>query len=226
MRRKAGIFLCASAAAAFMAAPAGAATSNVNMQNISYQPATVTISVGDSVAWHNLDTVPHTVTADDGSSDSMNVAPGTSYSRAFTQPGNFTYHCNIHSNMHGTVMVQGGGPAPTQAPPPTASPSPQPAPAAAPAPTPAPHTPAASTTTAAPTTTSSPTTTLAPPAAADAGTTSSTTAAAGGGVALPASQKTSSGGGGVSPWLAALAVVLALGAAAGGVVLRRRMNLS
>lgn len=216
--------MCALAAAALVASPAGAAaTSNVNMQNISYQPATVTIQVGDSVAWHNLDTVPHTVTADDGGFDSMNVAPGASYSQAFMQAGNFKYHCNIHSNMHGTVIVQGGGPAPAPAPAPAPS-SPQPGPAPAPAPAPAaPRTTAAPPTTAATTTTSSTTTTIAPPAAADAGTTSSTTAAAGGGVALPA-QKTSSGSDdSLSPWLIALAVVLVLGAGAGGIVLRRRL---
>src|SRR5205823_9304020 len=111
-----------------------------------------TLQGGDSVAWHDLDTVPHTVTADDGSFDSMNVAPGNSYSQVFSQPGTFTYHCNIHSSMHGTVNVQGTGPAPNQppAPAPAPAPSPQPAPAAA-----APRTTAAPPTTAAPTTSTS-----------------------------------------------------------------------
>ena len=217
--RRVAVVVSALAAALLFAVPAGAATSNVNMQNFSFQPQTITVSVGDMVVWHNLDTATHTVTANDGSFNSGDVTSAGSYPRTFAQPGTFDYYCKYHgspgSGMHGTVIVQGGGPAPTQ------PPAPAPAPAAA---TTAPA-PRATTATHAATTTSSSstTTTLAPPAAADAGTTTSTTAAAGGGVALPA-QKTSTGSdSGVSPWLIALAVVLLAGAAVGGVLLRRRL---
>jgi plastocyanin len=218
--RRIAVVVCALAAALLIAVPAGAATSNVNMQNFTFQPQTITVSVGDSVVWHNLDTATHTVTANDGSFNSGDVTSAASYPRTFTQPGTYEYYCKYHgspgSGMHGTVIVQGGGPAPTQPP----APAPTPAPAA----TAAPRTTAAPTTTALTTTSSSSTTTtLAPPAAADAGTTTSTTAAAGGGVALGA-KKTSSGSDSVSPWLAALAGVLVLGAASGSVLLRRRLT--
>ena len=45
------------------------------------------------------------MTADDGSFDSGNLAPGATFSQSFSTPGTFTYHCNIHSSMTGTVTV-------------------------------------------------------------------------------------------------------------------------
>ncbi|MBV8982821.1 MAG: cupredoxin family copper-binding protein [Acidimicrobiia bacterium] len=228
MRRKLGVLLSALTAAALIAIPAAdAASGSVSIQNFSFQPHDVTVNVGDTVTWTMRDAnTQHTVTADDNSFSSSALSVGQTFSHTFSQAGTFTYHCNIHPSMTGSVTVQGAAPPATQPPatqPPATSPPSQPAATAPPA-TAAPR-PAAAPTTAAPTTTTvapSTTTTIAPPAAAD-GTTSSTTAAVGGGVALPA-QKTSSGGGGsgVSGWLIALAVILVGGAATGGVLLRRR----
>jgi plastocyanin len=213
--RKIAVVVCALAAAVLVAVPpARGANASVSIVDYAFQPADVTISVGESVTWMNRGTATHTVSGD--GFDSGNLTTGKTYMHAFSQAGSFQYQCNIHTYMKGTVTVQGGGPAPTQPP----APAPTPAPAA----TAAPRATAAPTTTALTTTSSSSTTTtLASPAAADAGTTTSTTAAAGGGVALGA-RKTSSGTDSVSPWLAALAGVLVLGAASGSVLLRRRLT--
>jgi plastocyanin len=224
--------LGALAAAAFFAVPAAwAANSSVSIQNFSFQPQGVTVNVGESVTWTMKDAnTQHTVTADDSSFNSGGLNTGQTFSHTFTQAGSFSYHCNIHPSMTGTVTVVGSGPPPTQpaAPPPAPAQNPPqaaPAPAAAPTAT-APRTTAAPATTVAPTTTlqSSTTTTIAPPAAADTGTTSSTLAAAGGGVQQAAAKSSSGDSGGVSPWLIALAVVLVTGATAGGVLLRRRVS--
>jgi plastocyanin len=34
------------------------------------------------------------------------LAAGATFSQTFTTAGTFPYHCNIHSNMHGTITVQ------------------------------------------------------------------------------------------------------------------------
>jgi plastocyanin len=47
----------------------------------------------------------HTVTFDDGSADSGNLAPGSTFDHTFATAGTFAYHCAIHSSMHGTVTV-------------------------------------------------------------------------------------------------------------------------
>ena len=81
-------------------------TSTVSMANLSFNPATITVMAGTTVTWMNADSVPHTVTADNGSFDKGTVAPGMSVSMTFSTPGTFAYHCNIHPFMHGTVTVQ------------------------------------------------------------------------------------------------------------------------
>src|SRR5207248_3884904 len=137
--------------------PAHGANSAVNIQNFSFQPQSVTINAGESVTWTQRDmNTQHTVTADDNSFSSSNLSTGATYAHSFGQAGTFSYHCNIHPSMTGTVTVVGSGPAPTQPPAPAPAPNPQPAPAAAPAAT-TPRTTAAPPTTAAPApTTSSP----------------------------------------------------------------------
>ena len=79
------------------------------MDDFFFSPASVTISVGDIVTWHNSGHAPHTATADDGSFDTGTVAAGQSASHMFTSPGTFTYVCTIHPNMHGTVRVLAAG---------------------------------------------------------------------------------------------------------------------
>src|SRR2546423_804394 len=58
--------------------PALAATKNVSLKNISYNPSTVTVKVGDKVVWTNDEDVPHSVTAADnsfGSTQNSNRGP-------------------------------------------------------------------------------------------------------------------------------------------------------
>jgi plastocyanin len=86
------------------AAPAGAASA-VEIKDFAFNPATATVSAGSKVTWTNSDTTAHTVTFDDGSGDSGNLAPGSTFDHAFATAGSFAYHCTIHSQMHGTVTV-------------------------------------------------------------------------------------------------------------------------
>ena len=86
-----------------------AADQSVAIQNNAFSPSSVTVNVGDSVTWTNNDNVPHTATADDDSWDTGNLANGASESITFSTAGEFPYHCEVHPNMTGTVIVQGGG---------------------------------------------------------------------------------------------------------------------
>lgn len=70
-----------------------------------YSPALLTIHVGDSVTWTNVGSLPHTVTADDGSFDSGLLDVGASWTYTFNTPGTFPYHCVPHPWMKGTVVV-------------------------------------------------------------------------------------------------------------------------
>jgi plastocyanin len=67
----------------------------------------VTIQAGGKVIWQNEGEAPHTATADDGSFDTGTVDPGKlkSEAAAFKEPGSFSYICEIHPQMKGTVEV-------------------------------------------------------------------------------------------------------------------------
>jgi len=78
---------------------------NVTIEGNTYNPASVTISASQVVTWTNADSVPHTVTFDDGP-DCSQVAGGESIAANFSAPGTYPYHCTIHSSMHGTIVVQ------------------------------------------------------------------------------------------------------------------------
>ena len=56
----------------------------------------------------NLDSAPHTVTADDGSAFNVDVKGngGSGSFTAPTQPGTYTFHCIYHPQMHGTLTVK------------------------------------------------------------------------------------------------------------------------
>jgi plastocyanin len=78
---------------------------SATIQNFAFSPNPITIAPGGTVTWTNRDGAPHTVTADDGSWGSSTLRQGGTYSRVFTSPGSYTYHCAIHPFMKGTVVV-------------------------------------------------------------------------------------------------------------------------
>jgi plastocyanin len=92
-------------------APSGEAvrSQKVEIVNFSYDPDPVTIQEGGKVIWLNQDSAPHTATADDGSFDTGVLQEGKLKSETFKEAGTFTYHCELHPNMHGTIEVVEAG---------------------------------------------------------------------------------------------------------------------
>jgi plastocyanin len=109
----------------------------VTIQNFAFAPTPLTIPVGTTVVWTNQDTAPHTATNDPGSAFSFDTGmlqKGQSGRVTFSAAGSFPYHCNVHPNMHGMVVVTGASaPAAPAAPAPAAPAAPAPAAPAAPA---------------------------------------------------------------------------------------------
>jgi plastocyanin len=83
-----------------------ASTVKVVLQNISIQPADVTVAVGGTVTWANQDSVTHNLSDDAGTWSSGAMAPGQTYSQKFATAGTFPYHCTIHPSMTGQVTVK------------------------------------------------------------------------------------------------------------------------
>ena len=88
-------------------APSGDAqrSEKVEIVDFAYNPDPVTIEEGGKVIWMNEDPETHTATADDGSFDTGDLEEGKLKSETFKEAGEFTYHCEIHPTMHGTVKV-------------------------------------------------------------------------------------------------------------------------
>jgi plastocyanin len=80
------------------------AQTNIDITTMAY-PDNTPLAKGDTVVWTNKMRMPHTVTADNGEFDSGRVAPNKSFSHTFAAAGQFSYHCEIHPDMTGTVSV-------------------------------------------------------------------------------------------------------------------------
>ena len=89
-----------------LAAPAASATATVHIKNFKFVPATVSVVRGTTVTFINDDQEPHTVTATDKSFDSEGLDTNGKWTPAFAKAGTFTYFCEMHPNMHGTVTVK------------------------------------------------------------------------------------------------------------------------
>jgi plastocyanin len=88
-------------------APTGKLQRSVKVEivNFAYDPDPVQVETGGKVIWQNMDSAPHTATADDGSFDTGTLEEGKLKSETFKEPGTYTYFCEIHPTMHGTVEV-------------------------------------------------------------------------------------------------------------------------
>ncbi len=77
----------------------------VSINDFRYQPATLTITAGETVRFVNRDQEAHTITASDNSFDSAGVDTNGAWTHRFTRPGRYTYFCELHPYMKGTIIV-------------------------------------------------------------------------------------------------------------------------
>ena len=112
----------------------------VNADMVNFTHMDLTVEVGTTVLWTNLDRVQHTVTSgnpsdpdpgslfDSGSDFADWVVQGGMYFFTFNEAGTFPYYCRVHgASMSATITVTGAQaatavPAATAAPVPTATP--------------------------------------------------------------------------------------------------------
>jgi len=80
---------------------------DVQIQSFSFSPSILTVKVGDTVTWTNLDSAPHTVTSDSGTElNSQNLDREGIYSHEFTVAGTYEYHCAYHPSMKAKIIVE------------------------------------------------------------------------------------------------------------------------
>jgi plastocyanin len=83
-----------------------ATTYTVDIDGVTFAPATLTVAVGDTVVWINRDPFPHTVTSQTGGFDSHPIVSGQSWGYKTTKAGVFPYLCTLHPTMHATLTVE------------------------------------------------------------------------------------------------------------------------
>jgi plastocyanin len=82
----------------------------VAIKTFQFRPGSLVVPAGTRVTWTNGDEIEHTITA--GVPDSANgdfhgpvKTAGASFAHTFTQPGSFSYFCERHPFMRGTIRV-------------------------------------------------------------------------------------------------------------------------
>lgn len=80
-------------------------TDTVEIKQMAFSPATITVNKGDTIVFINHDLVDHDVT-EEGKKlwTSSPLHPGQAWSKVFTESAN--YFCSLHVVMKGKVVVQ------------------------------------------------------------------------------------------------------------------------
>jgi plastocyanin len=129
-RRLVMLVLAAAAVVAVLASNGSggaraAANVTITANDFFWSPETVNIQVGDTVTWTNAQGFHNVLLGDSRlnqpgfpSDPAWNPPP----QQTFDEPGSYTFVCEVHPGMTGTVNVGGGEPTPT----PTVTPTPTP----------------------------------------------------------------------------------------------------
>jgi plastocyanin len=79
----------------------------VQMKDIAFSPAGVTVKVGQKITWTNDDSVQHDVQSTSGESIKSDLfGKGGTFSFTPTKAGTIDYVCTVHPGMTGTITVQ------------------------------------------------------------------------------------------------------------------------
>jgi plastocyanin len=81
----------------------GGSRARVRIVDNRFRPASITVARGTRVKWVNRGDNNHTSTGNGWNSGI--ISPGDSFTRRFNRRGTFSYHCQIHATMMGTVTV-------------------------------------------------------------------------------------------------------------------------
>src|SRR5437588_4074212 len=100
--------MTAFAAAGFVVATSAvpvSANAGVSIEDNFFSPAATHIDPTETITWTWNGVHNHSTTSDTGIWDSGIHGNGHTFPRTFSSVGIFKYHCNVHSNMHGTIYV-------------------------------------------------------------------------------------------------------------------------
>ena len=80
---------------------------DIAIKSYTYDPQEITIKVGNTIKWTNMDNVQHTITSNPGKElNSTTLNKGDSYSHTFDKAGVYYYYCTFHPSMQGKITVE------------------------------------------------------------------------------------------------------------------------
>jgi plastocyanin len=79
----------------------------VSIKGFKFSPERITLPSESELRVVNEDDTAHTLTADDKSFDTGNIAHGKEATVRLSKEGQFAYHCAIHDSMKGVIQVRG-----------------------------------------------------------------------------------------------------------------------
>lgn len=80
---------------------------SVDIRNFSFSPQTLTVKADQMIVFTNNDGTDHTVTNETGATTfDFDINAGESANLKISTPGTYNYHCRIHPEMTGTIIVQ------------------------------------------------------------------------------------------------------------------------
>ena len=107
--------LIVAAAALVLGLPASSSAATTTVKIVpgtpaAFQPASVTVSTGDTVQWTNTTNVDRQIVGDGGTFVSPILKPNQSYSFTFKAADTYAYHDALHPAVKGSVTVKGPPP--------------------------------------------------------------------------------------------------------------------
>lgn len=81
----------------------------IEIRAMQFVPAELTVAVGDTIVWTNVDVVPHTVTSTTPSPaafDSQLLASRQQWQVQVTAPGDYPYVCTFHPTMRANLTAR------------------------------------------------------------------------------------------------------------------------
>ncbi len=82
-------------------------SSEVNIDNFSFKPRSLTVKAGTTVTWTNKDDMPHNVVNTAGKFTSPVLDTDQKYAFTFQEPGSYPYSCKLHPMMTAKITVVG-----------------------------------------------------------------------------------------------------------------------
>jgi plastocyanin len=86
---------------------AGPGTNEVWIQDMAFNPSTITVTTGTTITWTNKDAIGHTATSTNTAEfDTGIIGSNGTANHTFNTAGTYQYDCSVHPSMTATVVVK------------------------------------------------------------------------------------------------------------------------